>query len=88
MEPFALTLASRVRPGPRAQALAHVLSHLAALAAISSVCLLFIGDGCVSWVTSAFSRRDGYSAVSAQEEIEMEEKVILIGIRVSTIYNE
>lgn len=50
-----------------------------ALAAISSVCLLFIGDGCISWITSAFSRRDGYSAVSAQEEIEMEEKVPLTG---------
>ena len=43
----------------------HMLSTGVALAVISSVCLMFIGDGCFSWMREACCySQQGYSQVA------------------------
>lgn len=38
------------------------------LAATSLLCLVFIGDGCVSWFADACKRKDGYSPLGGSDE--------------------
>ena len=39
-----------------------------ALAAVSGLCLLFIGEGCLSWARQSFRGSAGYSAVATEEK--------------------